>query len=98
MSAFTNAPRKPRRPRCLTKFDLVSYFKVSYRVLWSRILPDELLEGWGYSYEKDLKRSRTFDPILSAHIYRHYNITNLDAEELPQAEEMAIGERAPEDI
>jgi hypothetical protein len=84
----------PRRPRCLTKFDLVTYFQVSYRVLWRRIITDDLLEGWGFTYAKHVKPSKTLGPILSDLIYYHFNITDLDADNTaPRA-----GHRAPRDI
>jgi hypothetical protein len=90
-------PRAARLPRLVTKYDLITYFGVTYKVLWSRILTDDLLEGWGYPYS-DLKRSRTLPPGLTARIYAHFNITDLDADNTPPEEETPTGHRAPEDF
>jgi len=96
--SISTSKHRVRLPKCVTKYDLVTYFGVSYRVLWSRILPDDLLEGWGYDYQRDLKGSRTFDPILTRLIYAKYDITDLDADQAPQVIEDTTGHRAPEDI
>lgn len=88
----------PRRPRCLTKFDLITYFGVSYRTLWRTVITDDLLEGWGFTYKEDIKPSRTLGPILSEHIYGHFGITDLDADHTPPEPEKPAGHRAPDDI
>jgi hypothetical protein len=97
MSSSPNLPRAARLPRLVTKYDLITYFGVSYKVLWSRILTDDLLEGWGFPYS-GLKRSRSLPPGLTTRIYRHFNITDLDADNLLPKEETTGGHRAPEDI
>lgn len=97
MSSSPEAPRPVRRPRCVTKYDLITYFGVTYKVLWSRILTDDLLEGWGFPY-LGLKRSRTLPPGLTARIYQHFKITDLDAENVPEPVENTDGHRAPTDF
>lgn len=93
--SISTSKHRVRLPKCVTKYDLITYFGVSYRVLWSRILPDDLLEGWGYSYKEDLKRSNTLDPIITALIYAKYDITDLDADQAPDIVEDDTGHRAP---
>lgn len=78
MSTANTEPRVKRLPRLVTKYDLITYFGVSYKILWSRILTDDLLEGWGFTY-KALKSVRTLPPNLTARIYEHFGIDDLDA-------------------
>ena len=96
MSSTSNPPRKARLPRLVTKYDLKTYFRCSYRVLWSRVLPDDLLEAWGYSYT-ELKAHRTLPPLLTEKIYRYYGITDLDAGPEPAEAPDEGGSRAPTD-
>jgi hypothetical protein len=95
---MSTSSQAPRRPRCLTKYDLITYFKVSYRVLWRRVITDDLLEGWGFTYVEDVKPTKTLSPILSDLIYTHFSITDLDAANTAPEEETRSGHRAPEDI
>lgn len=88
---MTSNVSAPRLPRCVTKYDLITFFECNYRYLWRRILPDELLEGWGYSYAR-IKSTRTLPPDLTRAIYAHYGITDLDgklSEEIQEKVEQA---------
>jgi hypothetical protein len=75
MSSTVSAPRIPR---CVTKYDLITFFECNYRYLWRRILTDDLLETWGYTYA-DIKNTKKLPPDLTRSIYDHYGITDLDA-------------------
>lgn len=97
MSSTPQAPQTVRLPRCVTKYDLITYFGVTYKVLWSRILTDDLLEGWGFPYS-GLKQTRTLPPVLTDLIYRHFKISDLDADNTPEPLETTAGHRAPTDF
>lgn len=76
----------PYLPRCVRKKELIGYFGVPYATLWSTILTDDLLEEWGYSYER-VKPMRTLDPNLTRIIYDHFKIKNLHQSLLEELKE-----------
>lgn len=77
----------PRLPRCVTKYELATYFECSYEYLWKEIITDELLEGWNYSYEEHVRPCKKLHPILTKKIYLHFGIRDLD---MSLADEIAL--------
>lgn len=69
--------RKARLPRVVSKYDLTQYFGCSFEYLWKEIITDELLESWGYDYDK-VKPRKLLGPDLTFKIYLHFRITDLD--------------------
>lgn len=93
---MTSVTKEPRLPRCVTKFDLITYFNCNYRYLWRRIITVELLEEWGIDIPA-LKRARTLDPFLTKRLYEHFKITDLDKRPQDEIEAVTEGEQAPTD-
>jgi hypothetical protein len=74
-------------PRCVAKFELITYFGCDYKFLWSRLIPDELLHQWGY--DSDLVRKcRRLDPELTQRIYLHHRIVDLNSDYSAEIAEM----------
>lgn len=91
---MTTDPKAPRLPRCVTKYDLITYFDCSYRYLWKRIITPDLLEGWGVDVPA-LKKARRLDPFLTKKLYEHFNIKDLDDTLKDELEAQTDGEKAP---
>lgn len=66
-------------PRCVSKQELRHYFGVGPTYLREQLLTEDLISGWGFDYN-NYKRKRLLGPRLTAKIYKHFDIKDLNSE------------------
>lgn len=64
-------------PVIITKGELARYLGCHVNTLWTTYLKKELLEEWGYNYQRDIKPSHRFSFELTKKIIEHYHIEPL---------------------
>ena len=84
--------KKPNLPRCVHKYQLVSYFDCSYDFLWKNLITDDLLMRWGFDLD-NVRKCRQLGPDLTKRIYIHFAITDLDADLSAEVRRLIEGQK-----